>query len=151
MEAKLKKLVEKFLAELQVVASDIKIVKDENDYYHIDIATDETGLLIGFHGETIRALELMIKLAAYKAEGKQVKILLNIGDYREKKEERLHFLADRMVERLKEQAGEPVTFPYLAPYERRVIHLYFQDNPEFETVSEGEGPTRRLILRMRQK
>ncbi len=151
MEEKLKKLVLEFLKALDIVATDVSVQKDENEYYHIDVQTDETGLLIGFHGETIHSLELLLKLAAYKQEGKQVKLILNVGDYREQKEERIKFLADRMIEKLQERQGEDVVFPYLTPSERRIVHMYFKDNPDFETVSEGEGASRRLILRKKQK
>jgi spoIIIJ-associated protein len=151
VEEKLKKLVEEFLKVLEITASDIRVEKDENDYYHIDVATDETGLLIGFHGETIQSLELLLKLAAYKQFGEQVKSLLNVGDYREQKEERIKFLADRMIEKLHEHNGEDdVIFPYLSPAERRIVHVYLKDNPEVEAVSEGEGASRRLVLKMKQ-
>jgi spoIIIJ-associated protein len=151
MEDKLKKLVEEFLKMLEITASEIRVEKDENEYYHIDVATDETGLLIGFHGETIQSLELLLKLAAYKQFGEQVKLLLNVGDYREQKEERIKFLADRMIEKLHEHGGEDdVIFPYLSPAERRIVHMYLKDNLEVEAVSEGEGASRRLVLKMKQ-
>jgi spoIIIJ-associated protein len=148
MEKKLKELVEEFLKQLTVDYTDVKITKDESEYFHVDIQTPETGLLIGFHGETIRSLELILKLAAYKQLGEHVKLNLNIGDYQEQKEERLKFLADRMIEKLK-ATREDVTFPWLSPGERRVIHMYLKDNSEVEAVSEGEEKNRRLILRLK--
>lgn len=150
MEEKIKALVEDILKHLKVDFTDVKVTKDESDYYHIDIATPETGLLIGYHGETIRSLELILKLAAYKQLGEHARLNLNIGDYQEQKEERLKFLAERMIEKLK-ATQEEVTFPWLSPGERRVIHMYLKDNPEVEVVSEGEGGNRRLILRLKQK
>ena len=150
MEEKLKKLVEEFLKQLTVDYTDVKITKDESEYFHVDIQTPETGLLIGYHGETIRGMELILKLAAYKQLGEHVKLNLNIGDYQEQKEERLKFLADRMMEKLK-ATQEDVTLPWLSPGERRVIHMYLKDNPEVEAVSEGEGGNRRMILRLKQK
>jgi len=150
MEEKLKKLTLEFLENLSILASDVKVVKDTDGYYHIDVSTDETGLLIGFHGETIQSLELLIKIAIYNSEKENVKLILNVGDYREQKEERLKFLADRMIEKLKERGGD-VAFSYLSPSERRVIHVYLKDNPEVEAVSEGEGANRRLVLRMKQE
>ncbi len=148
MEDKLKTLVEELLQKMQVVFTEVKVAKDEADYYHVDIQTPETGLLIGYHGEGIKSLDLMLRLMMYRQEGSQVKIVLNVGDYRQKREESLKMMADHMIARLKE-FGDPVTFPALSAGERRVIHLYLQDNSEVETVSEGEGENRRIILKFK--
>jgi spoIIIJ-associated protein len=151
MEQKLKQILTDLLDKLTVVYTDIIVKKDENDYYRVDIKTPETGLLIGFHSETIRSLELIVRLAAYRKTGERVKLILNVGDYLEKKEERLHFMADRMIERVKATEDGMVMFPFLTPGERRTIHLYLKDNEEVETVSDGEGDDRRLFLRLKKK
>ncbi len=150
MEEKLKQILADLLDKLTITYTDIKIKKDENDYYRADIETPETGLLIGFHSETIRSLELIARLAAYRQMGERVKLILNVGDYLEKKEERLHFMADRMIERVKSTEDGMVMFPFLTPGERRIIHLHLKDNAEVETVSDGEGDDRRLFLRLKK-
>lgn len=150
MEDKIIAILKNLLNLLSVDFTSINVVHEE-EYYYIDIQTPESGLLIGYHGETLQAMELLTKMALFKETNEWIKLSINVADYRQKKEEKLKSIADQMVNRLEENNLASVVFPYLSAGERRVIHLHFKNNPQFEVFSDGEGMERRLILQRRQK
>jgi len=143
-----KKTTEELLDYLKVKAK-VKVKTDEQEVVHVSLETEETGILIGYHGETLSAFQLILGLIVYKKLGSWVRIVVNVGDYRERREETLKQMALRAAERVR-QTGEAVSLPFLNTGERRIIHLTLQDNPEVFTESEGEGENRRLIIKPRK-
>lgn len=144
MASTVKELAEELLANLQI---DSKISVTETDgVFNVNIETPESGLLIGFHGETLSSFQLILGLIAYKKLGQWTKIVVEVGDYRAKREEQLTAQALAYAEQVL-SSGQPVTLPPLPPSERRIIHLALQDNPKLETLSEGEGNQRRVIIK----
>ena len=130
---------------------DVKVdSEDLEDRLHVTIQVpdSESGILIGHHGETVASLQRVVNVSFMKAlDGKRV--VLNINDYKEKRESIVLSMAERYIERLK-QTGEPQVLPYLPANERLVIHVAYKDDPEIETHSEGDGRQRKLILALRQ-
>lgn len=108
----------------------------------------EAGILIGWRGQTLSALEQILSLLVYKKLGFWQRITLDISGYRQKKEEALKALAQRMAEKVK-ISGQPVDLPFLSSQERRIIHLALSDDPKVVSESEGEGENRRLIIKLR--
>lgn len=119
----------------------------KNEAVRIDIETEEeTGLLIGRHGETIEAIQSVLSMMLKKKTGDWVRVVVDVGGWREKQEERLRDLATQTAERTKE-TGEGQPLYNLSPAQRRVIHLTLADDPDIETESAGEGEERYLIIR----
>jgi len=141
----IKKITEELLDHLEIKAK-IKVETDNKEIVHVSLETEEAGILIGYHGETLSSLQLILGLMVYRKIGSWVKIVVNIGDYRERREETLRHLAQSTAERVKE-TGESVSLSFLNSGERRIIHLFLQDNPDVITESEGEGENRRLIIK----
>lgn len=125
-------------------------VEEEGEVINVLINTQEQGLLIGHHGNTLNSFQHILQTIIYKATQKKHTIVVNVGNYREKREETLRSLANQYAEQAK-QSGETVTLPYLTPFERRIIHLELQDNPDVVSVSEGEGKDRRITIRLKNK
>ena len=115
--------------------TEIKTQEDQ-DSINVQIETQESGLLIGYHGETLNSLQTMINLMAYRQLGQWPRVVVEVGDYRQKRQEVLKGMALSAVESIK-QSGEVYHFPPMGAYERRLIHLALADNPEIETYSEG--------------
>lgn len=129
--------------KVQVKASEDK----KNEAVRIDIETEEeTGLLIGRHGETIEAIQSILGMMLKKKTGDWVRIIVDVGGWREKQEERLRDLATQTAERAKE-TGEGQPLYNLSPAQRRVIHLTLADDSDIETESVGEDEERYLIIR----
>lgn len=125
---------------------ELEIEKIEENTFSINVQTENTGLLIGFHGETLSALQLLLSLMIYKKLGSWVHASLNVGNYREYREEQIKNLVNRVIEQVK-QTGQPQGLPFLSGTERRVVHLYLVDNPDVISESEGEGRNRRIFIK----
>ena len=119
---------------------------DETGAFRVNISTEETGLLIGHHGKTLESLQLILGIIISKKLGRWVKAYVNIGDYREKREEALMHIAQRAAERAL-ALGRPVELSRLSPAERRIIHLTLSGDERIETESVGEGDGRVLLVK----
>lgn len=138
----------KNLLKLLGVGAKIKAGLAENEAVEISLESEDSGILIGRYGQTLDALELILNLLVAKKLGEWTPIYLNVGDWRQKREEALQEMAKRTVEKVK-ATGQPATLPYLTPRERRVIHLFLHDHPEVASSSFGEGEDRRVIIQLR--
>ncbi|KKR31253.1 MAG: Single-stranded nucleic acid binding R3H domain protein [Candidatus Gottesmanbacteria bacterium GW2011_GWA2_41_12] len=140
-----KKTTEELLEKLQIVAP-VTVREDSENTYRIDIQTEETGLLIGFHGETLNSLQLLLGVLVYKQIGEWVRLVVNVGDYRQKREETVK----QMVKSAKAEVlstRESIVLPYLTPLERRIVHMVLTDDPDVSSESEGEGEERRVVIK----
>ncbi|OGM09569.1 hypothetical protein A2159_00290 [Candidatus Woesebacteria bacterium RBG_13_34_9] len=143
-------LVEDFLNQLlKLIGTEAKAKakKDnENSTINVDIkGGSETGLLIGNRGRTLQSIQIITGLMLRKKIGNWIRILVNIGDWREKEEERLRELAWQTVERVRETGKEQLLYN-LTSAQRRIIHLVLADEKDIKTSSEGEGKERYLII-----
>ena len=134
------------LLKLLTVEAEVAVTEDEGGVYQVQIETSDQGLLIGYHGETIAALQLVLNLIVSKKLGEWKRVAVNVGDYREQRAEKLQAMANSIVERAL-AVKQPMAFPALTAGERRVVHLYLQERKDITSASEGEGVNRRLIVR----
>ncbi|MDP3954916.1 MAG: R3H domain-containing nucleic acid-binding protein [bacterium] len=118
----------------------------EENTISVQIETEEAGVLIGYHGEAIASFQVILGMIISKKLGEWHRVVVNVGDYREKREETLTRMALNAAQKA-HFSGQPVILSSLSSYERRVIHLALSDNTEIETLSEGEGLDRRLIIK----
>ena len=138
---------EEILKLLGVNAS-VDVNEDKlNDAVVVNIESpDETGLLIGAKGENLLAIQSVIGMITRQKLGGWVRVMVNIGNWREKQEEDLKSLAEKEASRAKE-TGDAQTLYNLNATQRRIIHLYLSENKDVETESMGEGGDRFLIVR----
>jgi spoIIIJ-associated protein len=139
------KITEDLLSRLGVSGT-VSVDIDETDAYRVHIETDETGLLIGFHGKTLESLQIILGIIVSKELAAWVKVYVNVGDYREKREEALMLMAQHAAERALTM-GRPVELANLSASERRVIHLTLSGDDRVETESEGLGARRTLLVK----
>ena len=102
------------------------------------------GVVIGHRGETLDALQHLVSLAANNSGG-YFKVMLNIGDYREKREQTLVSLAQRVAEQVKHNSRNRALEP-MSAYERRIIHTAVQEIEGVCSASIGEGKSRRVVI-----
>ena len=145
MEEVVKKAAEDLLSALQIEGT-VAVTKGEEDVISVNLETTESGLLIGFHGETLYSFQLILGLMVYKQLGEWVKIVVEIGDYRAKREEQLTAMAQAYANQAI-STGQPVYLPPLPPSERRVVHMALQERTDVTTESEGEGNSRRVVVK----
>lgn len=126
-------------------------VTDENGSFMVIIKTEEDApVVIGRHGETIKSIQKLLEVILYKKLGESVEILVNVNDYREKQQERIHEITDKYASKTKE-TGEQSFIRGFSSYERKIAHEYITENyPELTTFSEGEGRDRKLIVDLKE-
>jgi spoIIIJ-associated protein len=148
IEGLIKSQTEELLDKLGFKAS-VTISPLDNGGYSVQLESEDASLLIGYHGQTISALQLILGLAIQKKSESWVPIVVNVGDYRERREEQLRHLAQTVAQRVR-FSGLPQTLTQLSAAERRIVHLTLAGDDMVETISEGEGQDRHLIIRPKQ-
>lgn len=141
----IQQIAETILEKLEL-AGNVTVSTDETDAFRVGIETEETGLLIGYHGKTLESMQAILGIIVSKALNRWVKIYVNVGDYREKREEALMHMALRAADRAVSM-GREVDLPRLSPAERRIVHLTLSGDERVETESTGEGDNRTLLVR----
>ncbi len=113
----------------------------------LEVSGDDLGLLIGWRGETLRALQTTVNLMMgdEQADGQGRRLILDVERYRARREEQVRELAQRLADRVK-SSGERYTLDPMHAYERRIIHLTLQDDPGVRTESSGHEPARRVVI-----
>lgn len=142
----IEKEANELLSNLEVSAKSTAEFNEENGTVNVQIDSEEAAALIGFHGETLQSIQMILSFMVHKSLGNWVKVIVNIGDYRQKREEQLNRLALSLAMKVK-FSGEAQAIQNLTPSERRIVHLALADNPDVSTESEGEGRERQLIIR----
>lgn len=137
---------EKLLADLEIKGEASVEYDSDNQVVNLQVESPEAAFLIGFHGETLQALQLILSFLVHRLLGDWVKVSVNVGDYRQRREEQLKRLALSLAQKVK-FSGEAQIIPNLSPSERRVVHLALADHPEVTSESEGEGRNRVLTIK----
>lgn len=138
-------VVQNLLKLLEIEAA-VTVQLDEDGALRVQLETSETGLLIGYHGRTLESLQIVLGLLISRVLGKWQPVYLNIGDYREKREEAIMLMAQRAAERAL-SLGRPVELARLTAAERRIVHLTLSTDNRVETESVGEGRQRVLLIK----
>ena len=113
---------------------------------HVEGADEDAmGLLIGRRGETLRSLQFMLNLLVSRKVQKWPQVVVDVGNYRQRRQESLEGLARRMAERVR-QSGRPLTLEPMGAYERRIVHLALRSDPTVYTESSGEGENRKVVI-----
>lgn len=138
----------KKLFELLEVPAEFKIERGKDSVYYIDIKTQEGGILIGSHGQTLQSLKRFLTLSLFAKFSEWLPILVDVNGYWKKREEELKEMAKRVAERVV-VTGEPVRLSFLNSAERRIVHLILSSHPQVFSESEGRGRERRIVVKPR--
>lgn len=131
------------------VKAEIKIEESDSNI-KIDLTGANMGILIGYRGETLDAIQYLISLVINKGHDREYKrVILDVENYRAKREETLRRLAGRMARKV-EATGRLLKLEPMNPYERRIIHSALQNNKFVETYSEGDEPNRRVVIDLKK-
>ncbi len=117
---------------------------------NVSVETEMSGLLIGRHGETLEALQHLLRLLIAKEQEEFVPLVLDVAGYRASRAQELEQTARNLAEKVKNFGGAEA-MPGMSSYERRQIHLVLQDIEGIESESEGEEPYRRIVIRPKVK
>lgn len=116
----------------------------------IDIQGNDSGLLIGRQGETLRSFQFVVNLLLGRRLQERAHVAIDVEQYRERRYASLRQMALRAAERVA-STGRPITLEPMSAAERRVVHLALADHPHVVTESEGAGDSRRVTVTPRQR
>lgn len=121
-------------------------VSEEEDLISVDLKTEDTGMVIGYHGETLESLQLILSLILAKESGEFKRVSIEVGDYKKNRTEWLEKIALDAKERALSSNSE-VYLSDLKSWERRIVHLLLQEDKEVISQSSGEGKDRVLVIK----
>lgn len=113
------------------------------------LKTEESGIIIGYHGEVLEAFQLLLSLMVSKKVGRFIRLSAEVGDYKKNRSEYLSNLAQQTKERVLEE-GRAHTLSSLKSWERRVVHMMLQEDNDVVSESMGEGKDRVLVIKPRE-
>lgn len=116
--------------------------------FHLD--TEKQGILIGKHGRVLNALQYLAQVFVHRVAANKLSVVVNVGDYREKRQAILQRLAERTAEKVK-QTGRPVFLEPMPAFERKQIHFTLSKDDQIQTHSEGDEPYRYLVVEPAKK
>lgn len=122
--------------------------KDGLLIFHLD--TEKQGILIGKHGKVLNALQYLAQVFVHRVATNKLSVVVNVGDYREKRQAILQRLAERTAEKVK-QTGRPVFLEPMPAFERKQIHFTLSKDEYIQTHSEGDEPYRYLVIEPAKK
>ncbi len=120
-------------------------VKEKNGYLTFDLKGKNLGILIGRRGDTLDSLQFLLNLVINDKNGIKVKGIVDIENYRAKREETLIGLSHKLAAKAR-KTGQKVVLEPMNPQERRIIHMALQNDRRVSTYSEGEEPYRKVVI-----
>lgn len=126
-------------------------IQENDNGFHVSIETDDAGRLIGYRGESLESLQLLVnqiisrKLGQSEESGFK-RVILDVSNWRKQKEEDLAERSKGWAEQVKE-SGEPMELEPMSPWQRRVVHTIIGDIEGVESESIGEGRDRHLVIK----
>lgn len=139
-------VVEKLFALLEIEGT--FAIEENGDILDVLMETKDTGMVIGYHGEVLESLQLILSLAVAKKLGRFVRVSIEVDGYKKNRTEYLHNLAIQVKEKALSENKEQV-LSNLKSWERRIIHLFLQSDEQVTSESQGEGKERVLVVRPR--
>lgn len=135
------------LTIVQRMGMEIKVlgVREEDGNHLIEIESEDSGILIGRQGRTLDALQFLLNVLVDSKVRNGKRIMIDIADYREKREKRLSRLAKAVADRVA-KSKQSVLLDYMNPYERRVVHLTLETDERVYTQSDGNGVYKRVRI-----
>lgn len=130
-------------------------VKEEGPMLRVDVASNQASRLIGWHGETLNAVQHILKSmlrTAWKLE-KAPFIVVDVDGYRLMQEDKVKTIAASKAD-LVRRTGSRVSLSPMSPYFRRIVHTYIAEHPDLKDVtteSVGEGDYRQVVIRLKEE
>lgn len=136
---------------LETVGADVDVtLRSAHDEFTggpiIDINGPDSGLLIGRRGNTLQSLQFIVQsIVRQQFEEENIRVALDVEQYRQRREDSLREMADRVANRVS-QTGRSITLEPMPPSDRRVIHLYLDGREGIRTESVGYGESRKIQI-----
>lgn len=139
--------VKDFISKLPTNDLKYNIEKDGN-LIKVDISDERASYLIGYRGETLNSLQSILSNIASSDKQEKVRVLLNISNYREKREQDLKALASKISESVI-KSRKSITLEPMVAFDRKIIHTALQDSEKVKTYSIGKEPYRKVVVSLK--
>lgn len=106
---------------------------------------EDLGILIGKHGQTLDAIQYLTNLVANKEVRRRCQIVVDVENYRSRREETLVQLAHRLGAKVR-RTRQKIALEPMNAFERKIIHLALQNEKNIKTDSEGQEPYRHIVI-----
>lgn len=134
--------LDEFSTKFEDFDYDIKV--NENDI-NVELKGNDSSKLIGYRGETLNSIQIVMSTIANKNVMGKVRIILDIAGYREKRKKVLEDLADK-ISKTVIKTGKTIMLEPMPAYERKIIHTRLQNKEKVKTFSKGEEPYRKIVI-----
>ena len=143
-------IVNYLLSSLKV---DVKtFFRDKDDFdtksLYFEIEGDDSGLIIGRKGETLRSFEFLISFIIKRQLDKRVRVILDVEGYQERRRSNLVSIAESNAKKVIKY-GKPIKMDPMSPFDRRIIHLALEKDKKVVTESQGTGPRRQVVIKLK--
>jgi spoIIIJ-associated protein len=131
---------------LQRISPEYRVnINETQEKIILGIEGDESGLLIGKRGQNLDALQYILNKAINKIDSEHKMVMIDSGEYRRRREEFLLGLAEKVSRKVKKMK-KPVSLSNMNAHDRRIIHMYLQEDESLITQSRGEGKYRKIVI-----
>ena len=131
---------------ISLMSLDSKVTAEKKgDDIVLNMEGNNAGILIGYKGRTLEALEYIVNRAVNKVAENRVRVILDSENYRQRKEESLRRLALKMSEQAK-KTRKTATIVAINPHDRTIVHLALKGDPHVQTKSDGEGLLKKVHI-----
>ena len=137
--------LETILSYFNIKNLDIKEFTGNENELIFDITGDDLSILIGKHGTTLDAIQYLVTTSVYKKIDSHYPIVIDINGYKEKRFEKIESIAQNAAQKVI-KSNKKVKLKPMSPYERRIVHMHLSDNQDVETISQGQGTSRYVVL-----
>lgn len=121
-------------------------VSENDESINVVVNSEDPGLIIGHHGDTLDSIQLILSLMIAKKLGEFKRVSVEVGDYKKNRSDYLKTLAEQTRERVLNEQRE-VYLPNLKSWERREVHMYLAEDADVISESVGEGRERTLVVK----
>jgi spoIIIJ-associated protein len=133
------------------ITGEARIVSSNNNKLILDIKSKYSNLIIGKKGKTLDSIQLLTNIYLGRVSAsKNIKAIIDIEDYRVRREKQLISYAHRVAEQVRRTRNSILLNP-MNPFERRLIHTTLNNQRDLETVSEGEGLYKKIRVVYKSK
>ena len=133
------------LLGVEVVSTLTQVEREDLGGPVFEIEGDDAGLLIGRRGDTLKALQFLVKYLVSQKLDANVNMLVDVEGYQDRRYQSLMSMARRVAQRVTD-SGRPITFEPMPPNERRIVHMALADHPRVTTESTGSGSSRQVVV-----
>jgi spoIIIJ-associated protein len=130
--------------------ADVEINAEEAGLLYVELwgveGSESMGLLIGRHGATLDALQELVRASVQRKTGERCRVLVDVEEYRRRRRSQVARRAHEVAHRVK-KSGRSETLEPMSSFERKVVHDAVAEIGGLETMSEGDEPNRRVVVR----